>query len=1077
MKPNQQKNRTSFVTLASFFAVFAILVLGPGMARAQWNPNTSVNLLLSSFTDDVQLAAPTTDGKTWIAFYSQTSGNYAMRAQLLDANGYKLLGPDGIMVSNQPSGTATFVFNICLDAANNLIIAMQDLRSGMNAYLYKIDQSGNHLWSPNGVLLGGGLSPNPTVLTTGETIVCWDETASATLNLQKISVSGTTVWATPIQVKVGITRTTRGQIVANSGGKFTMLIQRRGVGINTTLWAQAFDNSGTALYSPVQLSTQGSSAARYYSILADADTTYFGYYVSPGSRFNSFLQRLNPGGTIPWGINGSNFNTAVGTTDNYQMVTDINMQPGSNYIYSVANMCNTLQSQYGIYVQKFLKTTGARQFTDAAKVVYPISTTRDQHIDRIAMITDGPMFMAYTDSDYKIYAVRLDASGNFVWPGNKVELSSTPTPSQPKMRFNFTPIGPNKCAGAWTENRGAAGYRGYAQGVSIGGLVAIKVATQNNVPVTITVNNATLQIVDTIFPLTSNQNVTWSIVPVSGAFATINANGLVTPLANGTVYAKAVSVQDATMKDSLLITISGQVPDPTTLPATNITLTNATVNGSVTPKNFNTFIYFYYGLTSNYTNVVAGSPFTLNGLTPSAVFANLTNLLPNTTYHYACNVTCTAGSFTGADMTFSTCATAGAAGPISGPGTVCQEQTAVAYSIAPIPNVSTYAWTVPTGATIVSGAGTQNITVNFAATAQSGNITVAGVTCTPGPSSTLPVSVVGIPNPIISGDNDVCVNSGYVSYATEPGMTNYQWNISPGGTIALGAGTYNIQVIWNSAGPGWVSVNYYNLGGCQAPSPFVLNVSVNPAPDPAGAINGSNSVCVGAQNVPYQANAIPNAQIYVWSLPANVTIASGTGTNSITVNFAANAASGTISVAGNNGCGNGAPSNLYVEVNAIPPIPVITSNGYELTSSAFTGNQWYHDGLAIAGATGQVYWVQIASPGWYWTVVTLNNCQSDTSNNIYIQGVGIGEKNDGSISIYPMPNSGKFNLSMNSSSETSYTIEILNSLGVIVYRDKTITVKGTTITPVDLGSVPAGLYTIILRNADNQIIRKMIVRQ
>ena len=188
------------MTLASFFAVFAILVLGPGMARAQWNPNTSVNLLLSSFTDDVQLAAPTTDGKTWIAFYSQTSGNYAMRAQLLDANGYKLLGPDGIMVSNQTSGSATYVFNICLDASNNLIIAMQDQRTGsMKTCLYKIDQSGNHLWSPDGVVLGAGLAPNPTVLTTGETVVCWDESVSGTLNLQKISVAGATVcWATGI---------------------------------------------------------------------------------------------------------------------------------------------------------------------------------------------------------------------------------------------------------------------------------------------------------------------------------------------------------------------------------------------------------------------------------------------------------------------------------------------------------------------------------------------------------------------------------------------------------------------------------------------------------------------------------------------------------------------------------------------------------------------------------------------------------------------------------------------------------------------------------------------------------------
>ena len=146
------------------------------------------------------------------------------------------------------------------------------------------------------------------------------------------------------------------------------------------------------------------------------------------------------------------------------------------------------------------------------------------------------MFLEY-DVNYKIYAIRLNSTGDFVWPGNRVELSSTTaTMSTPKMRYGFTPIGANRCAGVWTENRAAGGYKGYAQGISLGGLTGMKVYTQGNVPATITAPMGTLQMLDTITPLSANQSVTWSIVQGTG-IALISTGGLVTAITNGTVWA------------------------------------------------------------------------------------------------------------------------------------------------------------------------------------------------------------------------------------------------------------------------------------------------------------------------------------------------------------------------------------------------------------------------------------------------------------------------------------------------------------------------------------------------------------
>lgn len=1169
-----------FNLVAVFVAIVGLISLTPYSSQAQWNPNTSVNLLISGLpTADIQ-SASTTDGKTWIAFYHENAGNYDMRAQLIDANGFKLLGADGMLVSNQPTGSATFVFNVCVDASNNFIIACQDNRSGtMQAVIYKISQTGTQLWGADGIVLGGGLAPYPSALSNGEVAVAWNADAGNTLNIQKITTGGTLAWTTPISIMVGSSTTTRGQIITNTAGKFTMVYQKRGVGISTTLYAQMFDNTGTSIYPALQICNQTTSGARYYSISAEVDTTYFGYYSSSGSRFNSFLQKIKPDGTIPWGMNGSNFNTAVSPSDPYQGLTNINMAPGTNYVWSVCTFSNTNQTQYGVYIQKFLKTTGAREFTDGAKVVYPISTSSDQQSGGLALVSNTPMFLLH-DIDDKIYATRLDASGNFMWPGNRVEMSSTIAgPGIPKMRYGFTPDGPNRCAGVWTENRGSA-YMGYAQGVSIGGLIAVTVTTQGGVPATITTLGGTLQMVATVIPSTANQSVSWSIVPGSGA-ASISTGGLVTALSNGTIYAKAIAVQDNTVKDSLIITISGQPstqPIVVTLAATGVTGTTAVINGTVNANTLSTSVSFNWGPTASYGNTVAGIPptvtgttttpvlanlsgllpattyhfrvtgtnasgtsygndltftttaaaptvitnpatniggndaqlngsvnannttstvsfdwgltasygssataipATVNGSTPTAVLANLSGLSALTTYHYRCKGVNSAGTTYGADMVFTTgCQAPLTPGTITGSATVCQNQVGVVYSVTPVTFATGYNWTVPAGATITAGAGTTAITVSYSPSATSGSVTVAGTnTCSPGPTSSLAVTVNPLPVPTITGSNSICIGSGNYNYITEAGMSNYAWTITTGGIIVSGAGTNSIQVQWNTAGAQSVSVSYTNTNGCQAQNPSVFNVTVSNLPSAAGSITGTNPVCAGTQGVPFSVDPITGAIAYVWTFPTGATIASGSGTNAITVDFADDAVSGGITVAGNNICGNGGSSSLSVTVNPKPDTPLITANGNLLTSSAPAGNQWYHDGTVVSGATSQTYNVPLTAPGWYWTVVTINGCESDTSNHIHVLEVGTVENQSALVNIFPVPSDGHFTITIRTLTETSYHLEIFNTLGANIYHGKAITVNGTTEIPVDLRPIADGIYTIILRNKENHIMQKMVVRK
>jgi hypothetical protein len=429
-------------------------------------------------------------------------------------------------------------------------------------------------------------------------------------------------------------------------------------------------------------------------------------------------------------------------------------------------------------------------------------------------------------------------------------------------------------------------------------------------------------------------------------------------------------------------------------------------------------------------------------------------------------------------MTFFTnnCPLPGPPGAIAGPVNVCCFSTGVVYTVPPVTGALSYIWGVPTGATITSGLGTNSITVTFACT--SGNVSVTGTnSCGNGGTATLFVNVNPAPPvPTISGQNSVCVNSGYYYYSTQSGFTNYTWTITSGGTITTGLGTNTIQVSWNTAGAQSVSVNFSNSFGCSSPAPTVLPVTVNGLPAAAGTITGTPVVCAGATGIAYSVPTINGALSYVWTLPAGATISSGDGTRSITVNFAANAASGNITVHGNNYCGNGNVSpDFAVTVNPIPPAPVITAAGYVLSSDAPAGNQWYVNGVLIYGATSQTYTVNVT--GEYWDVVTLNGCISAESNHISIMFTGINEPQTGTISVYPNPNDGIFTVKISSLTQESFNISVVNDIGVKIMEINQIVANGNIEKNIDLRSIPCGIYSLVIRNNESIVVKKIVVNK
>ena len=407
----------------------------------------------------------------------------------------------------------------------------------------------------------------------------------------------------------------------------------------------------------------------------------------------------------------------------------------------------------------------------------------------------------------------------------------------------------------------------------------------------------------------------------------------------------------------------------------------------------------------------------------------------------------------------------------------CAGVTGNLYSVQT--GMTNYIWTVSTGGTITSGGTTSDNTATIiwnTSGVQTVNVSFTNSnSCTSTTSDTVHVDPLNVA--VIAGSSLVCVNSTGNVYSTQPGMTNYIWNVSSGGTVTSGGTTTSDTIIitWNTTGNQTVSVNYTNSSGCSAINPTDYTVAVDTLPVAAGSITGPSSICQGATGVVFSVNLILNSTGYTWTLPAGATIVSGANTNSITVDFSGSASSGSVSVQGTNSCGNGDVSSLLsISLNSIPSNPVITLSGDTLTSSSPTGNQWYQNGILIIGATSQTY--VASSTGHYWDVVTVSNCVSDSSNHIYIVITGFhGYSQENNVDVFPNPNNGSFTISMNFSNEGMYNLSIFNVVGMKVYELNNFHINGQTKKNIDLGSVPAGVYNLVIENNGFKTIRKIVV--
>jgi hypothetical protein len=358
------------------------------------------------------------------------------------------------------------------------------------------------------------------------------------------------------------------------------------------------------------------------------------------------------------------------------------------------------------------------------------------------------------------------------------------------------------------------------------------------------------------------------------------------------------------------------------------------------------------------------------------------------------------------------------------------------------------------------------------ATCPSGNpATSNALTMTVNPI--LPVSIW-----IAASANPVCPGTAVTltATATNGGTTPvYQWKVN-GNNVGTNNPVYSYIPSDNDV---VTCILTSNAAPCATGNPATSNaitMTINAAiPVSVSIAASANPACEGNM-VTFTAtptNGGPTP-LYQWKVNGN-----NAGSNSATYNYVPLSGDEVYVVLTSSlecATGNPATSNqVTMTINQIPDTPVVTSNGDTLSSSASAGNQWYFEGNPVSGATGQTHIATLT--GWYWSIVTVNGCPSDTSNHEYVIITGIEEIAATSVRVFPVPNNGKFTVSINTQVPQRFTILMYNGLGQKIGSPIEMNVHSNYELEIDLRPVPGGIYTLEIRNSEQRIVRKVLVNR
>ncbi|MFZ4680391.1 MAG: MopE-related protein [Flavobacterium sp.] len=313
-------------------------------------------------------------------------------------------------------------------------------------------------------------------------------------------------------------------------------------------------------------------------------------------------------------------------------------------------------------------------------------------------------------------------------------------------------------------------------------------------------------------------------------------------------------------------------------------------------------------------------------------------------------------------------------GTITGTAAICNvvgSTTELTYSIAAVTGATSYVWTVPTGANIVSGQDSTSVVVNFAGVAQgttaltlgvqsvnaSGCLSIAKtlsltrvlpiapatVTLTNSASAT-PTAAITAVGPFIGTTTELTLTAAVTASAN-----SYSWTLPAGVNVVSGNPATDRVLVINFAnaasGTTSITASVVSVSGCgNSIAKALVLTKVLPAA-PAAITTTQTNVCLIAgseSTVTYTVVPVVGAFAngYTWTVPTGASIVGSAIGNSIVVSYSSNFnAAGSVTVTSSNGVGTSATAATLAVAATAPAAPttLVMTDGVTTTAILAAG--------------------------------------------------------------------------------------------------------------------------------------------
>jgi gliding motility-associated-like protein len=224
---------------------------------------------------------------------------------------------------------------------------------------------------------------------------------------------------------------------------------------------------------------------------------------------------------------------------------------------------------------------------------------------------------------------------------------------------------------------------------------------------------------------------------------------------------------------------------------------------------------------------------------------------------------------------------------ITGSETVCPGAKATYNASAASNNIENYVWGVPAGATIIKGAGTPSIDIDWGSSA-GGKITLTPKnSCGDAPMGEFTVTVKSEApkKPEITGVKTVCSNdTATFSITPDAAITAYEWQIPVGVTALTPINTSSVKLKFGTTN---ASIGLKVQNACNLTNTNSYAVEVNNVVPDSVPILGNKTVCSNDTTV-YTITPTSAVNAYNWQVSNGARILKGQNTNRIEVVWGTN---------------------------------------------------------------------------------------------------------------------------------------------------------------------------------------------